>query len=305
MSNQLITLWRIVVAGTRNFFRNAWLSIAATAVMVVTLSVMLSAVILNSALNDTLKDVTNKIDIAIFFTDTSSSEQVDSLTGRLKSDPNVQTVRYVSKAQALERYQRQNKDNPELLEAISERENPLPQSLEVQVKDLQNIESIIMLTQEDEYLPVIQDTSLGKDRQKTIQRIASINGFLTKAGLAASLVFAVIAVLIIFNTIRMAIFSRGEEIQIMRLIGGTNWFIRGPFVFEAMLDGIVAAVISLVIAYVMLFYGGPKLLSYVDFSDTLLFFERNWTLVGLATMFGGMLIGTLSSGLAMIKYLKL
>lgn len=304
-SSRLITLWRIMVAGTRNFFRNAWLSIAATAVMVVTLTVMLSAIILNVALNDTLKQVTNKIDISIFFTDNTTPEQIAKVQEELKKTANVQSSRYVSKIEALSRYREQNKNNPELLEAVNEKENPLPQSIEIQVKDLKNTDAITALTQREEFKPLIQDTTHGEDRQKTIQRIGNINSFLTKVGLFGSLVFAIIAVLIIFNTIRMAIFSRGDELQIMRLIGATNGFIRGPFLFEAMLDGIVAAVITLITIYFLLFYGGPKLLSYVDFSHTLLLFGTHWTLVGLATMLAGMAIGALSAALAMIRYLKL
>lgn len=305
MKEKLITFWRIMTTGTHNFTRNAWLSIAATAVMVVTLTVMLTALIFNFALSDTLEQVTKKIDVAIFIRDEATPQQVESLQTDLKQLENVQTLRFISKTQALEKYREQNKDNAELLEAVNETENPLPQSVEIQVKDLNKVGPIVELTQQDQYLPIIQDTSYGEDRQKTIQRIGNINRFLTRAGFGASTIFAIIAVLIIFNTIRMAIFSRKDEISIMRLIGATNSYIRGPFLFEAMLDGVIAAVISLSVAYVMLFYGGPKLLSYVDFSATLQFFDSNWTLVGLATIASGMLIGVISSGLAMVRYLKL
>ena len=303
--HRLITLWRIMVAGTRNFFRNAWLSAASTAVMMVTLTVMLTAVILNFALNDTVEQVTAKIDIAIFFEDGATSEQATNLEKDLQALDNVTSTTYVDKTEALRRYREQNKDKPELLEAVSEQENPLPTSLEVRVKDLNNIEPIIRVTQKDEYLGAIQDTSFGEDRQKTIARIASFKRFLIQAGIIGSLVFATIAVLIIFNTIRMAIFSRREELEIMRLIGATNGYIRGPFVFEAMLDGLIAAVIALVFGYALLFVAGPKLVSYIDFRDTLSFFEQHWTLTSIITMASGMLIGIGSSLLAMARYLKL
>ncbi len=303
--HRLITLWRIMIAGTRNFFRNAWLSAASTAVMMVTLTVMLSAVILNLALNDTVEQVTAKIDIAIFFEDAATPEQVINLDTDLKRLDNVTSTFYVDKAEALKRYREQNKDKPELLEAVSETENPLPTSLEVRVKDLNNIEPIIGLTQKEDYLGAIQDTSFGEDRQKTIARIANFKRFLIQAGVVASVVFATIAILIIFNTIRMAIFSRREEIEIMRLIGATNGYIRGPFLFEAMLDGLIAAVIALMLGYALLFVAGPKLVTYIDFRDTLNFFEHHWTLTAITTMLTGILIGIGSSLLAMIRYLKL
>src|SRR3990167_9251433 len=94
MSNRMITIWRIMVAGTRNFFRNAWLSAAATAVMVVTLTVMLSAIALNLALKDTLTEVKKKIDVAIFFEDKASEGQIDSLQTQLKTLENVQSIHF-------------------------------------------------------------------------------------------------------------------------------------------------------------------------------------------------------------------
>src|SRR5687767_7358531 len=120
MKEHWITIWRVMQAGTRNFFRNAWLSIAATAMMVITLSVMLGAIILNVALNDTLDDVTRKIDVAVFLNDSATEEDARQLEADVKTDPNVTDTIFVSKQMALERYRDQHKDNPELLEAISE-----------------------------------------------------------------------------------------------------------------------------------------------------------------------------------------
>jgi cell division transport system permease protein len=302
--HSLIAVWRIMVAGTRNFFRNAWLSIAATAIMTVTLTVMLSGVILNAALKDTLKDITHRIDIAIYLEDKAEPEQIVALEEELRNLDNVQTVHFVSKADALKRYRVQFRDKPTLLEAITDEENPLPQAIEFQVKDLNEIDPIIEITQKDEYLPIVQSTSY-EDRQKIIKRIAEINSFLVNSAIIVSSLFTAISILIIFNTIRMAIFSRSEEIQIMRLIGAGNGYIRGPFIFEAMLNGVMAAVISLVFAYVVLFAGAPKLLSYVNFSNTLSFFENYWTLIAFGTMLVGMFVGALSSALAMARYLRL
>src|SRR5688572_7553580 len=98
MMNRWVTIWRVMVAGTRNFTRNAWLSIAATAVMVVTLTVMLSAIIFNSALNDALKDVTRKIDITIFFNEEATQQNIDDIQAELEKIDNVQTVHFVSKS---------------------------------------------------------------------------------------------------------------------------------------------------------------------------------------------------------------
>lgn len=305
MTRRLLMLWRVVQAGTRNFFRNAWLSVAATVVMTMTLTIMLSAIIFNMALGDTLDEVTESIDIAIFFNDTAPKTTVDELKAELEELDNVTAVHYVSKAEALERYQADNIDKPDILEAVTEAENPLPTSLEVQVKDLNLVDEIIILSQDERFIPVIDDTSLGEDRRRTIERIADTRQFLISFGIIASLVFAGISILIIFNTIRMAIFSRAEELQIMRLIGATNGFIRGPFLFESMLDGIIAAGFSLAFVYLLLLKGAGRLVDFVNFESTLTFFTEMWPLVFIGTVLAGMLLGVISSMLAMVRYLKL
>lgn len=306
MQNRLITLWRIVTAGTRNFFRNAWLSAASTAVMAVALSVMLVAVILNYGLSDALDDITRKIDITIYFKNNATAKQIERVGADLGRIENVVGTHYIDKTEALSRYREQNQDSPVLLEAITEKENPLPASLEVVVKDLRDSGPITAVAQKPEYASFIDlDENREEKNQKTIQRIGSIKKFLLQGGVVASITFATIAVLIIFNTIRMAIFSRRDEVEIMRLIGATNGYIRGPFIFEAMLDGIVAAVFALVVGYIVIFVGGPKIISFIDLSNTLSFFQQYWTVVGLCTIFMGMMIGVFSSMLAMIRYLKL
>ncbi|MEX0668371.1 MAG: permease-like cell division protein FtsX [Candidatus Saccharimonadales bacterium] len=303
---KLLMLWRVITSGTRNFFRNAWLSVAATTVMVITLTIILGAVVLNMALGDTLDKITESIDIAIFFNDDAPMSMVNQLQNDLEELDNVTGTEYISKDDALRQYRLDNIDNQDVLDAVTEGDNPLPTSLEVQVQDLQLIDEIIMLTQEDQYLTIIEDTSLGEDRRRTIERIADTRQFLITAGIAASLIFASVSVLIIFNTIRMAIFARGDEISIMRLVGATNGFIRGPFLFEAILDGLIAASISLGLVYLLLFRGATRIVNdFISFDATIAFFSDQWLLVVLATLAAGALIGVISSMMAMVRYLKL
>jgi len=302
---RLLMLWRVILAGMRNFFRNAWLSVAATAVMVITLTIMVSAIIFNMALGDTLDQVTESIDVAIFFEDAAPRELIDEMDQELQRLDNVVATNYVSKSEALARYRQANIDNQDILEAVTEDDNPLPRSLEIQVIDLNQVDEIIILANDARFVSLIDDTSLGDERRRTIERIANTREFLITFGITASLIFAGVSILIIFNTIRMAIFSRGEEIGIMRLIGATNGFIRGPFIFESILDGIIAAGITLLIVYAALTQGATRIVDFVSFEATLEFFLTMWPLVTIATIGAGMLIGIISSSLAMARYLKL
>ncbi|HSH31176.1 MAG TPA: permease-like cell division protein FtsX, partial [Candidatus Saccharimonadales bacterium] len=242
----MITFWRIILAGGRNFLRNAWLSTAATAVMTVTLVIILSSFISNTALTATIKTIVNKIDVSIYLSDSVTPEQVKTFQSKLSSTENVQSVKYVSKAEALEIYKQQNRNNPTLLNAVSDPEiaKGIPASLQIKAKDPKKLDSIVALVARPEIKPLVSEFSYEGDRKTTIDRIVQVSNFLKTTGLAASLLFTVISILIIFNTIRMAIFTRRSEIELMKLVGAPNWFIRGPFLFEAALYGIIAAIIA-------------------------------------------------------------
>ena len=304
----LITTGRITKTGLHNFVRNAWLSTAATAVMTVTLTLVAVSYIANVALNSTIKGVVQKIDVSIFLNDADTPEQTAALKAKLESQENVQAVKYVSKADALAEYRKQNVDNPKLLEAVSETENPLPASLQIKAKDPNKLDPVTALVNTPDNKPLLapkDPVSYSGDRKATIDKIVQTSNFFKATGIVASIIFVIISTLIIFNTIRMAIFTRREEIEIMKLVGATNWFIRGPFIFEATLYGIIAAALALIFIYTVVLSGAPKLGNYIDTAGIVKILKDNAVLVGLAELGLGMLIGAASSVVALTRYLKL
>ncbi len=302
----MIQFWRVVTTGARNFTRNMWLSMAATAVMTVTLTIVLVSFISNSALTSTIKGVTNKIDVSVYLNDNITSDQLTGFENQLKADPNVVKVTYVSKAQALATYQSENANNQKLLQAISETDNPLPASLEIKTKDPKNLTSVIAIIGQPANAALQSDPpSYSGTNKVTIDRIVHAADFFKNGGTYASILFIIISVLIIFNTIRMAIFTRRDEIEIMKLVGATKWFIRGPFLVEAAMYGIIAAVIALILAYTLVLGGAPKLASYIDVTSTIQIFKDYPILVIGGELIIGIAIGCFSSLLAMSRYLKL
>jgi cell division transport system permease protein len=302
----MITFWRIAHAGLRNFFRNAWLSTAATAVMTVTLSLLTFSYISNSALNSTIKSVTQKIDVSLYLKDSVTPAQVKTLEAEFQKSPNVQSVSYLSKADALEAYKKQNVDNLKLLQAISATDNPLPATLQVKVKDPNNLKNIAAIINKPDVRELQSDpASYSGDRKATVDRIVGFSNFFQRTSLVASIIFVVISILIIFNTIRMAIFTRRSEIEIMKLVGATNWFIRGPFIVEAALYGVLAAVIALIFCYGLVLGGASKLTNYIDVSATIHVFRAYPGFVILAELAAGIFIGAVASFLAMSRHLKL
>jgi cell division transport system permease protein len=304
----MLQFWRILVTGARNFTRNAWLSTAATAVMTITLTIIVISFISNSALTSTIKGVTNKIDVSLYLKDTVTPDQRDAFRKALEADSNVESVHYVSKDEALALYKEKNKGNQTLIQGLQFAGNPLPASFSVKAKDPKHLDSIIAVSNRPEFTQLLDPTappSYSGQNKDTINRIVRVSNFFKSSELVASVIFVVISTLIIFNTIRMAIFTRREEIEIMKLVGATKWFIRGPFIFEAALYGIIAAVIALVLSYSLLLGAAPKLASYIDVKSTIDFFRSYPVIVILVELIIGILIGAFSSMLAMSRYLKL
>jgi cell division transport system permease protein len=311
MNHWLNTQLRIIKAGMQNFIRNATLAIAAMAVMVITLTIILFSYIANATFNKTISDITDKIDVSVYIKDdiADNDQERNKLIGDIKSVENVREVNYVSKEDALNKYKEDNKDDPKLLTAISLTENPLPASLQIKPVDPNRIDLIKQYLERPEILQLqSEETSYSGDRQVAIDKISKATAFLRQAGVAGIIVFTFVSILIIFNTIRMAIFNRRDELQIMRLLGASTWYIRGPFVVETVLYGIFSAVISVAICNSVFVVSATAFeassLGVLDIKFASDYFSSRFWLILTAQVLVGILIGAASSVIATRRYLK-
>lgn len=307
----VITQIRIIKTGMQNFVRNLTLAIAAMAVMIITLTIILFSFIANATFNKTIQDITDKIDISVYLTDevANDTSQRNQLIDDLEQIENVREVNFVSKDDALELYKEANKTNPDLLAAISQTDNPLPASLQVKPHDPNKIENIREYLERPE-IKVLQseETSYSGDRKDAIDKISQATLFIQRAGIVGIVVFMVVSILIIFNTIRMAIFNRRDELQIMRLLGASTWFIRGPFVVETIVYGVLSAMVSVLICN-FLFVGAATAfeassLGVLDINFASQYFRSNYWIILTAQLGIGILIGAASSTIATRRYLK-
>lgn len=309
MKRKMIALSRVFKAGMLNFVRNAWLAVAAIAVMVITLTIVLSSVIASATFNNTIQQITNKIDISVYLQDNLDEVRRDELVAQIQELDNVATVEYVSKEQALERYKEQNKENIELLQAISQTDNPLPASLQIKPENPDNFENIKTFLERPEIKELqSEETSYSGDRKEAIDKITAATQFLQRAGIVGIIVFATISMLIIFNTIRMAIFNRREELNIMRLLGASTWYIRGPFVVETIFYGVISAVVSVVLCNIAFTIQtsafDANTLGLLDIRYASDYFaEHFWKILAIQLTLG-ILIGAVSSIIATRRYLK-
>ncbi len=309
MKRRMIVLGRVIKAGGVNFIRNAWLAIAAIAVMVITLSIVLFSVIASATFNNTITQITDRIDVSVYLQDDITNQQRDQLVTQINQLNTVKSVAYVSKDEALEVYKAANQDNPDLLVAISQTDNPLPASLRIQPVDPDNLNELKTFLEQPDILALQSDeTSYSGDRKEAIDKIASATSFFQTAGLVGIIVFTVISMLIIFNTIRMAIFNRRDELNIMRLLGASTWYIRGPFIVETILYGFIAAAISVLLCNLLFAVSSTAFeassLGLLDISYANTYFTGHYWLILTGQIAIGIIIGAVSSYFATRRYLK-
>jgi cell division transport system permease protein len=304
-----ITQMRILKAGMQNFIRNATLAIAAIAVMVITLTIILFSIIANATFAHTIAQITDKIDISVFLKDSVTDEQRTELVDDLTRMENVKSVQFKSKEQALEEYKKQNQNNLDLLLAISQTDNPLPATINVKPRDPNRIQEIKNYLETKDVKALQSDeTSYSGDRKEAIDKISKATTFFRQAGIAGVLVFALVSMLIIFNTIRMAIFNRRDELTIMRLLGASSWFIRGPFVVETILYGVFSAILSVTLVNMLFAVSASAFdassLGLLDIQFSNQYFAQNFWLILTGQLAVGILIGAASSIIATRRYLK-
>jgi cell division transport system permease protein len=309
VKHRLITIGRILKTGVQNFFRNATLAVAAIAVMVITLTIVLFSMIANVTFANTIQTLTDKIDISVYLKDGLTEKQTSTLLSDLNNIENVKGTTYLSKEDALEAYKKQNEGNIDLLLAISQTDNPLPATIQIKPRDPNKISEIQAYLDKPEVKALqAEETSYSGEKKTAVDKITASTRFIRQAGLIGVAVFATVSILIIFNTIRMAIFNRRDEINIMRLLGAETWYIRGPYVVESVLYGLISAIISVSLCNAIFGFGSVSL-STSTFGVFDLEFARKYLadnfFILLAAQLGlGILIGAASSIIATRRYLK-
>ena len=304
---------RILKYGTKGFARNIWLSSAATAVMSVTLIILFVTVVASVILSNTAKMMRDKIDITIYLQPKTSREVLDDLTKIISADSNIKSVVTSTAAEEYEKFISENAESDEILNVMDDEMKALmiakmQATMRVKVYDVDNLDSIRNIVETNPVFQKYVDLEMSPTYDVNQVEIATITSWANIArtgGVILAAVFLIISVLIIFSTIRMAIFSRREEIYMMKLVGADKRFIRGPFLIEAELCGVLAGVLAATASYFAFMFFAPKLSGYgIDVNAITEILESNkLILVYLVFMGLGLVIGRVSSWLAVAKYL--
>ncbi|MBP9667210.1 permease-like cell division protein FtsX [Candidatus Saccharibacteria bacterium] len=305
-----LTFVRMCRYGVNNFSRNAWLTIAATAVMTVTLLVVFATLAARSTLVNSIEDIRDKVDMSVYLKTDVAADAIETITAGLMDLKSVTKVQYISPEQGRESFAKENSNKPSTLNALNEAVNKFPGTLRIKLVDINNTKELESFVKNDttvqENLDKNFEPSFAGYRRTAIQGVARTVNFADKAGLAASIVFIILSSLIVFNTIRMAIFNRRDEIEMMKLIGADKSFIRGPFIVEAIVYGFIAAILATGLSLLGILSAKDALVHYgvaigptIDFLTTYIGF----VLLGMIVL--GAIIGVVSSLLATRRYLKI
>lgn len=307
---QWLTFLRMISYGVHNFTRNAWLTVAATAVMTITLLSIFMTLVARDVLVNTVDDVQRTVDLSVYVLTDTPQEAIDTMTADLKKLENVEKVTYVSPQEARQEFAESRKDDERALRALNESTNRFPGTFKVVVMDINDTSQLDRFTRTNEtyqeYRDPNREPSFEGSGRTIINTIGSWVGLAERAGYILSAIFVALSSLIIFNTIRMAIFNRKEEIQMMKLIGADRHFIRGPFIVEAVVYGFIAAVVATGVGIAIMLRLQNGLTDFGAAIDpTVNLILGNLWLVLPGMMVLGAIIGVMSSLLATRRYLKI
>ena len=302
-------LRRILGAGFTGFYRNRTVSLSSILILTITLCIISAFYFFQATFDYTLAQVRNKVDVRIYFTSDATEDQVNDIKGRLMGLPQVKEVTYTSKEQALEEFKTSHSGDDLTLQALDELgENPFGASLSILAKDPSMYEEIAQRLQsgstvlggKEEYVDKINYFQL----KESISKLNAIIGWVNTVGAWLSIIFIVMSCMIVYNTVRLAIFVFRDEIAVMKLVGASNMYIRGPFIVEATLYALVATVITMGIFWGATIWVTKKTIFFFEGMNFFVYYKAHFFELALLLLGSGVLLAVMSSILAVRKYLK-
>lgn len=301
---------RILNAGFVNFWRNGFVSFASVLIMVVTLFTLGAVVFSNAILDASLTQLREKVDVNVYFMTNAPESDILALKSSLEKLPEVAAVEYVPREQALADFKARHGDDQTIINALAELEdNPLGAVFNVKARETSQYEAIA------EYLA--SDAAVGSGNQVIIEKVNYANNkpiieklmqvidSSQRLGLTLSIVLILLSLIITFNTIRLAIYTAREEISVMRLVGASSAYARGPFIVEGIMYGIAAAIVVLVIYYPLTLWMGPFTERFFGAINIFDYYVSNFGQMFLILVAAGIGLGALSSYMAVRRYLKI
>jgi cell division transport system permease protein len=303
---KLISFFRVLKFGFSNFYRNIWLSIATTLVMMLTLFTVSSLVILNIIGESALNSVKEKVDISVYLNSEIKENEISEIENDLLTMPEIKSYEFISKEKALEQFKEKHQDDSLVISSINELDkNPLQASFVVKARYPEDYAIISSSLKESNYKEKIEKITF-EDNENVINKIDTTTNFIEKVGVIVSLVFSFITAIFMFNTIRLAIYSQKEEIRVMKLIGAKNLFIRMPFFIESIFYALIASILSSIVLFVLFKYSYPYIIEFIGSEqlDAMALSNQKIFYLVFVQLVTGILLSIISTYIAIRKYLR-
>ncbi|MBW6440430.1 ABC transporter permease [Patescibacteria group bacterium] len=296
---------RVSKSAIKDLTRNLWLNMATVIIVVIALFTITTMLAIDAVGNHALLSLQEKIDISIQFDDDAEEYKILEFKKDLENLEEVKSVSYISKEQALINFRETHKDNAYVNQSIDELgENPLFAVLNLKSAQITQYSAINeYILGNDNYQDIIEKVNY-KENEKAIENLSKILATIKDGIFALTVLFIFISILIAFNTIRLALYSHKMEIEIMRLVGASNWYIRMPFVIEGAILGAISCLITLAIISPAAVYVSPRITQFLPEFDLYIYFMDNFLSISALLALIGIGMGVFSSLIAIRRYLK-
>lgn len=295
---------RIFHFGFDNFRRNGLLSAATVAIMTLALLFFGGLIMFGVITSHAASSIQDKIDISVYFNTNTSEDEILNIRQSLQGMPEVANVDYISRDKALDIFKANHANDPTITQAIGELDNnPLEASLNIKAKNPNQYGTIANYLGSSDLSQYIDSISY-TENQDVIDRLAKIVQYIEGGAIIIIILLALVAGLIVFNTIRLAIYSNRDEIGVMRVVGASNSLVRGPYMVDGMICATIAAVASIIIAAPIVYFVSPYLDVFIPGLGLFKYFYTHIIQLFLYELCLGIFIGAFSSFIAVRKYLK-
>ena len=273
--------------------------------MVLVLFLFSGLMSLNYLTSQVVSNLEEKVDVSVYFKNDASEQEINQVKKDLQAVSAVKSVEYVSKDQALSEFKARHAGDALVQDSLAElNDNPLQASLNVKASDSSQYASIVTFLEGNKFRSLVDKINFYENEQ-VIKRVQVIAGGLQNWGFLLTMALALIAILVTFNTIRLTIYSQKQEIEIMRLVGGSNWHIKAPYLVEGGMYGVLAAGVVTVLFYPAIFFISPKVEGLMPGVSLISYFVSNIFQFVPLIFFIGILIGVTSSFVAIRRFLKI
>jgi len=299
-----LKLKRVIKEGWVSFKRNTWLTVATVGVLSLSLFVIGNTLFVGMSAHEIIENIEKNVNISIYFKNSVEESRIMEIKKEIEKRPELASVEYISKESALEKFSKDNEGNEVILDAIDEiGDNPLFSSLVLTATDQVHYDLLVKYL-ENNFQEEIDRINYGKNKA-VIEKLGRSTAMVQRVGMAIGIVFILIATLVTFSAVRMSLYTRKKEFDIMRLVGASNIYIRTPFIVEGIMYGLVASIIAIVFIALVDYGGIPMAQGVIPKDEMVRFYCESIWKIGVIIVFAGVFIGVFSSFISIRKYLKI